>query len=65
MYCILLLSSVSIVLHPAFVCKSVMHRELLLQLLDLSGQSLKEKLWILVDVDNGLVADLHHASGKL
>ena len=41
-----------------------MHGELLLQLLDLLLHSFKKELRVLLDVDNCLVADFHHAGGE-
>jgi len=61
---VLLLGSVGIVLYTALVCEGVMHGELLFQLLDLLLHTLKKEFGVLLDVDNCLVADFHHAGGE-
>lgn len=41
-----------------------MHGELLFQLFDLLLHTLKKEFGVLLDVDNCLVADFHHAGGE-
>jgi hypothetical protein len=56
-----LLGSIGVVLHTALVGEGVMHGELLFQLLDLFLHALKKEFGVLLDVDNCLVANFHHA----
>lgn len=61
---VLLLGCVRIVLHTALVSQSIVHGKLLLQFLDLPFELLAEEFWVLLNVDHGLIADLHHARGE-
>lgn len=64
LYDVLLLSSVGIVLYTALVGEGIMHGELLLQLLDLLLHTFEKEFRVLLDVDDCLVADFHHAGGE-
>ena len=62
---ILLFRGVGVVLHFALVGQGVVHGELLLEVSDFLFELFKQELRVLLDVDDRLIADLHHARGEL
>ena len=56
----LLLRSIGLIADPTPIRKSIMHRQLLLQLLDIFLILLQQQFGVQVDINRYLIANLHH-----